>query len=83
MQSVIVYSNPIQAVFWESLSNGLMFPMMVWIMVCICTVAGGFYLIENVFRYYVKKQYVGFIAIVLGLVSIWFTKLILYVLALL
>lgn len=83
MQSVIVYSNPVQYMFWESLSNGVMFPIIIWAVVCVCTVVGGFYLIENVFKYYIKKQHVAFVAFILGLVSIWLTELVLYVLALL
>jgi uncharacterized integral membrane protein len=33
MQSIIVYRNPMEAAFWESMSGGAMFPIMVGIVV--------------------------------------------------
>lgn len=36
MQSIIVYRNPVEAAFWEMMSNGQLFPIMVGILVFFC-----------------------------------------------
>lgn len=77
MQSIIVYRNPAEAAFWEMMSNGDLFPVIVGVVVFFAMFLTLHSLVVD--RWFRRSKYATnvslFVSALCGFATIWFMAL--------